>query len=149
MLRRDYLLKLIQDVFASIAALLQRDGDEVERRRQVEALYTLFGGDRDFFRQASDGEMIAAVARVAADSHGGLAPEQVPADEMVRRLELLAALLYADFKVSNLQQGLRQDVAVRSLSLYKRVVEASDTYSQERFDRIGELEAFLAGNVNK
>lgn len=147
MLRRDYLLKLIQDVFASIAALLRRDGDEVERRRQVEALYALFGGDSDFFRQAADDEMIAAVARVAAYSQGGLDPGQVPVDEMVRRIELLAALLYADFKVSDLQEGLRRDVAARSLSLYKRVVEASDTYSQERFDRIGELEAFLADNT--
>lgn len=84
---------------------------------------------------------------MAAYSQGGLEPGQVPVDEMVRRIELLAALLYADFKVSGLQEGLRRDVAARSLSLYKRVVEASDTYSQERFDRIGELEAFLADNT--
>lgn len=148
MLRRDYLLKLIQDVFASIAALLQRDGDEMERQRQVEALYALFGADRDFFRQADDDDIIATVARVAADSQGGVDAGAVSVDEMTRRIELLAALMYADFKVSNLQDGLRRDVAVRSLSLYNRVVAASDTYSQERFDRIGELEAFLADNIN-
>ncbi len=143
MLRRDYILKLIQDLFAAISNLLERDGDEAVRQMEVEALYATFGGDKDFFRKAEEDEMISTVANVAASAQG-VAPDQLSADEMLQRIELLAALMYADFKVSNISDNLRRDVATRSLLLYKRVVDSSDTYSQERFDRVDELERFLS-----
>lgn len=143
MLRRDYILKLIQDLFAAIANLLEREGDETVRQKEIEALYATFGGDKDFFRQAEEDEMVSAIARVAASAQG-VSPEQLSAEEMLQRIELLAALMYADFKVSNLSDDLRRDVAVRALSLYNRVIDSSDTYSQERFDRVDELERFLS-----
>lgn len=51
MLRRDYILKLIQDLFAAISNLLEGEGDELRRQRDIEALYTEFGADKDFFAQ--------------------------------------------------------------------------------------------------
>lgn len=143
MLRRDYLLKLIQDLFASIAALLEGDGDEAERQREIEALYATFGKSKDFFRQAEEEDIVAAVAENAADSQG-VAADQLPAKDMEQRLELMAALLYADFKVSNLSRGLRKDVALRVWGIYNRVEAMSETFSQERQERIDELRSFLS-----
>ena len=56
----------------------------------------------------------------------------------------MAALLYADFKVSDLSPGLRKDVALRSWGIYNRVEAMSDTFSQERQERIDELRVFLS-----
>lgn len=142
MLRRDYLLKLIQELFAAIANLLEREGDEAERQKEIEALYATFGRDKDFFRQADPDEVIRCIATSAAEAQG-VSPDLLSAGELLQRTELLAALFYADFKVSNLSEGLRHDVAERALSLYERVIDASDTFVQERFDRVHELSLFL------
>lgn len=146
MLRRDYILKLIQDLFAAIANLLERDGDDSERQKQIEALYATFGNNKDFFRQADDDQLISTVAQTAAEAQG-ISPDQLRHDELLQRIELLAALLYADFKVSNLSPNLRHDVALRSLNLYSRIDDSSDTFSQERIDRINELSSFLSQNL--
>lgn len=145
MLRRDYLLKLIQDLFAAIADLLERDGDELEKQKQIEALYSEFGADKNFFRTASDAEMIATVARVAADANG-IKPDEVGVSDMCQRLELLATLLYADYKLSDLSDGVRLDVASRALSLFRRVDESSDCYSLDRLSKIEELANFVKSN---
>lgn len=141
-MRRDYILKLLQDAFAAIAALLGREGNETERQREVESLYLLFGSDKDFFRQADEDEMLSSVVRMlaqgAAMDEGSVDPAQLQ-----RALELLAALMYADFSVSELSEGLRRDVALRSCLLYLRVQETSETFSQERIDRIEELKEYL------
>ncbi len=143
MLRRDYILKLIQDLFAAISNLLEGEGDELRRQREIEALYTEFGADKDFFRSASESEMVTRVVKVAAEG-SGLSPEEVPQDELHKRLELLATLLYADFKVSELSDGLRRDVAERSLVLYLRVDASSEDFSFDRINKINELQTFLA-----
>lgn len=143
MLRRDYILKLIQDLFAAISNLLEGEGDELRRQRKIEALYTEFGADKDFFRSASEPEMVTRVVKVAAEG-SGLSPEEVPHDELLKRLELLATLLYADFKVSELSDGLRRDVAERSLVLFLRVDASSEDFSFDRINKINELQTFLA-----
>ncbi len=143
MLRRDYILKLIQDLFAAISNLLEGEGDELHRQREIEALYTEFGADKDFFRSASEPEMVTRVVKVAAEG-SGLSPEEVPQDELLKRLELLATLLYADFKVSELSDGLRRDVAERSLVLFLRVDASSEDFSFDRINKINELQTFLA-----
>lgn len=145
MLRRDYLLKLIQDLFAAIADLLERDGDELEKQKQIEALYSEFGADKNFFRTASEAEMIATVAHVAAEANG-IKPDEVGASDMCQRLELLATLLYADYKLSDLSDGVRRDVASRALSLFRRVDESSDSYSLDRLSKIEELANFVKSN---
>ncbi len=142
MLRRDYLLKLIQDLFSAITRVLIRDGGEIEKRRDVEALYTEFGANADFFRSASRADLIDQVANWVANGTG-VSPSEIPKDEMEQRLELLALLLYADFKVSELQFGLQCDVARRSLALFLMVDASSDSYSIDRRDKIIELRSFL------
>ncbi len=143
MLRRDYILKLIQDLFAAISNLLEREGVELQRQRDVEALYTEFGADKDFFRSASEPDMVSRVVKVAAEG-SGIPLSEVPKDELLKRLELLAALMYADFKLSDLSDGLRHDVAIRSLALYQRVNDASEDYSFDRINKINELQTYLA-----
>ncbi len=143
MLRRDYILKLINDVFAAITKLLEKETDIAERQRQLEALYSIFGQDKDFFRQASEDEIISQVALSAAES-ANCETTEVSKDEMCSRLELVAYLLYADFKTSNLSFSLKKDVALRSLALYERVSESSDDFSLERLRKIDELKKFLS-----
>ncbi len=143
MLRRDYILKLINDVFAAITKLLEKETDIAERQRQLEALYSIFGQDKDFFRQASEDEIISQVALSAAES-ANCETTEVSKDEMCSRLELVAYLLYADFKTSNLSFSLKKDVALRSLALYERVSESSADFSLERIRKIDELKKFLS-----
>lgn len=143
MLRRDYILKLIQDLFAAISNLLEGEGDELRRQRDIEALYTEFGADKDFFRSASEPDMVSRVVRVAAEG-SGVSPDEVPKDELLKRLELLATLMYADFKVSDISEGLRHDVAIRSLALFQRVNDSSEDYSFDRINKINELQDYLA-----
>lgn len=147
MLKRDYLLKLVQDLFAAINQLLTKDIDEVERQREIQALYTQFGENANFFRSAETADIVATVARTAADAQG-VQPDELSAAEMEQRLDLLATLMYADFKSSQLTDGLRRDVAARALDLTLMINESSDTYSFERLGRIGELQKFLAQSTN-
>lgn len=147
MLKRDYLLKLVQDLFAAINDLLTRDTDEVERQREVESLYTRFGETANFFRSAETADIVATVARSAADAQG-VRPDELTAGEMEQRLDLLAALMYADFKKTELSDGLRRDVAARALDLTQMINATSDTFSFERLGRIGELQKFLAEGVD-
>lgn len=142
MLKRDYLLKLVQDLFAAINDLLTKDTDELERQREIEALYTQFGEGARFFRSAEAADIVATVARAAADAQG-VQPDELSANEMEQRLDLLATLMYADFKSSNLTDNARRDVAERALSLAIMINQSSDTYSFERLGRISELQQFL------
>lgn len=143
MLRRDYLLRLIQDLFAAISQLFHDDMDVDEKRRRIEALYTEFGESATFFRSATTSEAVATVARVAADSQG-VKPDQLTASEMEQRLDLLAALMYADSQNELLPFQLRRDVAERAIALTLMVNKTSDTYSIERLNRIDDLRKFIS-----
>ena len=138
MLRRDYFLRLLHDVFAAIASILRSDAAISDRQSEIESLYTIFGHTADFFRTADPDELVMAVASSAAEANL-CSISAVSQDEMAKRLELLAALMYADAKVSSLSDSLRADVSSRSLYLYQRVDALSDDFSLERIERINEL----------
>lgn len=143
MLRRDYFLKLIQDLFAAIGELLRDDIGQDEKLKRIEALYTQFGVSAQFFRSATTADAVASIARTAADAQG-VKSEDLSADEMRQRIDLLASLMYADFKYARLSDGMRRDVAERALALALMVNETTDTFSFERLDRIGDLKKFLS-----
>lgn len=150
-------MKLLQELFSAISDLLDEHETETglgsestkpERQRQIESLYTSFGANKDFFRSADEDEILYKVAQNAAQSEGG--PDAEAADvtiqNLTNRLELLAYLLYADFKISDLSPALRLDVARRSLALYQNVAEHTDTFSLERMERMTELEQWIEKN---
>lgn len=143
MLKRDYLLKLIQDLFSAISRILEGEGDATEKQREIESLYQLFGADKDFFRSAYLDDTVATVAKVVADSEG-VTPDRVSPSDLSQRLELLGNLLFADFKISDLSSGLKADVANRALALLSKVDETSDTYSFDRLSKIEEIKTYLA-----
>lgn len=143
MLRRDYFLKLIQDLFTAIGELLRNDLGQDEKSRRIEALYTQFGDSAQFFRSATTADAVATIARTAADAQG-VKPEDLTADEMRQRVELLASLMYADFKCAHISDEMRRDVAERALALSQMVNESSDTFSFERLDRIEDLKRFIS-----
>lgn len=147
MLRRDYFLKLIQDLFAAIGELLRNDIGKDEKCRRIEALYTQFGNSAQFFRTAATADAVATIARTAADAQG-VKPEDLTADEMRQRVDLLASLMFADFKYARLSGELRRDVAERALALALMVDETTDTFSFESLDRIDELKMFLSKGDN-
>ncbi|MGN0029796.1 MAG: hypothetical protein ACI35Q_08745 [Marinilabiliaceae bacterium] len=143
MLRRDYFLKLIQDLFAAIGELLRDDIGQDEKCRRIESLYTQFGDTAQFFRSATTADAVATIARTAADAQG-VKPDDLTADEMRQRIDSLASLMYADFKCARLSDGMRRDVAERALALALMVDETTDTFSFERLDRIDDLKKFLS-----
>jgi hypothetical protein len=138
MLRRDYFLRMLNDLMNAIARLMSKDGPETERRKEIEAMYSVFGGDKDFFRIATETEVILRIAETAADANG-CDKMDVDSDEMIKRIELLAALMYADYKIGGLNPNVLKNIAERALSLYQRVELSSDTFSEERRNRIDEL----------
>lgn len=143
MLRRDYFLKLIQDLFAAIGDLFRDDIGQDEKSSRIESLYTQFGDTAQFFRSATTSDAVATIARTAANAQG-VKPDDLTADEMRQRVDLLASLLYADFKYARLSDGMRRDVAERALDLALMVDETTDTFSLERLDRIDDLKKFLS-----
>lgn len=146
MLRRDYILKIIQELFDSLSKILLTEGDKSEKQKEIEALYSTFGHDKDFFRQASPDEIFRALVDHLRQAQGERQAEPGP-DEVAKQAELLATLFYADFKVSNLPDGLRGDVASRALRLYDYYLATSDTYSPEGMDRRDELARFLQNDI--
>ena len=131
-------MRLLQETFDAIARLLDKDNDSTDREKDIEALYNTFGNDKDFFRNAQKDQIVSALTSSAADATG-CEPDQVSQEELCQRTELLAALMYADMKISNLSDNLKKDIAKKALWLYQTAEQSSDTFSFERKNRINEL----------
>lgn len=123
MIQQDYFLRIIEEFMAALSKFLEKKEDE--RDRAMKDLYRQYVGDYELLRNMSIDELLAY-------SH-----EQWKSDERVRRLEMLAELLYteAGYKVNPLRSMLMD----KALLLYKYVDVNSDTYSVDRKRKISNL----------
>lgn len=123
MIQQDYFLRIIEEFMAALSQFLEKKEDE--RDDAMKDLYRQYVGDYELLRNMSIDELLAY-------SH-----EQWKSDERVRRLEMLAELLYteAGYKVNPLRSMLMD----KALLLYKYVDVNSDTYSVDRKRKISNL----------
>jgi len=126
MYERDYIKRLIQQLFDSIRKLLENPKeDNIENIQiQYKDLYDKFLGHNYSFYYNEDIEIIIESFSSQKDSIG--------------RIEMLAELLYND---ASLQKdiSIKNNLFTKSLALYKYIDENSDTYSIERVKRIDTL----------
>jgi len=126
MYERDYIKRLIQQLFDSIRKLLENPKeDNIEDIQiQYKDLYDKFLGHNYSFYYNEDIEIIIESFSSQKDSIG--------------RIEMLAELLYND---ASLQKdiSIKNNLFTKSLALYKYIDENSDTYSIERVKRIDTL----------
>ena len=111
-----------------------------ERRREIEALYSIFGDSADLFRSAEIDEI---VMKLRSSASADMDADGDYTDELTKRVELLASLMYVDFRESGLGRGLQMDIAAMALRLYTIADEHSTDYSVERAERMSELRRTL------
>jgi len=126
MYERDYIKRLIQQLFDSIRKLLENPKeDNIEDIQiQYKDLYDKFLGHNYSFYYNEDIETIIESFSSQKDSIG--------------RIEMLAELLYNDASLQN-DLSVKNNLFAKSLALYKYIDENSDTYSIERIKRIETL----------
>ena len=131
MLKRDYILRIIQELFAAIDKLLHGDTRELtERQRDLEAMYTIFGHDAQYFRSSTKDEILETMT--------------VFSEDYVQRVEMLAEIMYADAQLFIGNYEVRREIIAKSLDLYTYVEERSDEFSITRMQRMDELKKILA-----
>lgn len=132
MLRRDYLLKMLQELTAALARMLHDDERTLtERQKELMALYRMLGRDAEYFRSSTTDEILAELASQGDDGY-------------LQRIEMAAELLYADSHLFVGSHNLLTDIRRRALDLYEYLDQRSDDFSLTRTQRIEELRRSLA-----
>lgn len=131
MLKRDYILRIIQELFAAIDKLLHGDTRQLtERQHDLESMYTMLGHDAQFFRSSTKEEILETLT--------------VFREDYVQRVEMLAEIMFADAQLFIGNYEVRREIIAKSLELYTYVDEHSDEFSITRVQRIDELQKMLA-----
>lgn len=125
MIRKDYILKLLYELFTAVNKILQSKKSLTEKQRDVEALYVYFNATADDYRQMDKDDIIPSLT--------------VFDDDVVTRAEMLAEVMYADAKFYVGQYNQRIDIIKKSLFLFEYVEQHSDSFSFQRVERINEL----------
>ncbi|MGG6544249.1 UNVERIFIED_CONTAM: hypothetical protein NY100_02200 [Prevotella sp. 15_C9] len=116
MIRQDYFLRIIEEFTAAVALFLEKKEDD--RDAGMRDLYRQYVGDYELLRNMTVRELVA------------FSLEQWKPEERIRRLGMLAELLYVEggYKVNPLRAMLLD----KALLLYEYVDARSDTYSIDR-----------------
>ncbi len=129
MLQRDYLMKILQDLFDAIAKLILNEEEKLtEKQRQIVAMYTMLNHDAHFFRTTDIDTIMLVMSEL---------------DEYMIRLEMLAEIYYADAKFYTGSAEVKSELLSKSLHLYMYVDERSDEFSLRRQERIEELKLLI------
>ncbi len=123
MLRRDYLMRLIEEFAAALALALEKKEFE-SRREALLRLYDKYLGGRDRFHHVSLDEVMASVA-------------EWPEHERLQRTEMLAELYHAESAC--VAGPERHDLAGKAYALYTLVCRHDRTYSFDRLRKMDEL----------
>lgn len=129
MIRRDYILKIIEELMKAIATLLNKPGATVsERESDINACYSMLGFTADDCRTS---EIEDILLKIAEEEEG-----------YMMRVEGMADLLFADATVCDHSEKGRNDLLRKSLTLMQYADEKSGVFSFERnekMDRIKEM----------
>lgn len=128
MLRRDYIMKLIQQMMDSLFLLLnKKDMNDDLRREELGKFYKNYIGETAHFYQNSSMEDIVAFVE---DKYGK--------EEVLYRIEMLSEIMYHDSMLElNIEE--QQKKLTKALSVFDYLEENSNTYSIVRAGKIDEL----------
>lgn len=134
MLNRDYILRLIQMFYEALEKFLEKvpelEPDDI--KQQFDTFYlSYFRKESQFFYEGNIDDIMNYFS------------SEVPADERVARMEMLANLLYRD-GLTQSSQEIKDNLLTKSLALLNRVENESDTYSLVRKSRIVEIQSYLS-----
>lgn len=132
MIKRDYLLAIIEDFFQALAQILYKKkfGKE-DVKHDIDSLYTRFlENNRAFFLTNNLGTALKAFSD----------PTKVSMQK-----ELLAELLYQELITFDYSIDKRQ-IAVSLLELYNDIEKTEQTLSLEREERKKEVQLWLENN---
>ncbi len=128
MLRRDYLIRLIEEFAAALALALEKKEFE-SRRETLLRLFDQYLGGRDRFHHVSLDEVMTSVA-------------EWPENERLQRIEMLAELYHAESACVTGPE--RHDLADKAYALYTFVSRHDRTYSFDRLRKMEELRRWRA-----
>ncbi len=133
MLKRDYIMKLIQQLFDSLFLLLnEKDIDNVEREKKLNEFYASYLGESSEFYYASSTDEILMYLK-----------EQYH-DEFLQRVEMLSDIMYADGMMKE-KSELKYKLLEKTLYFMQYLDANSDTYSLVRKGKIDTL----LGEINQ
>lgn len=135
MLRRDYLMRLVQELATAIDRLLHdREATLTRKQQELASLYRLSGFDADLLRSSATDEILRYIA--AMDYN----------DQYLQRVDMAAQLLWADamLYIGPIEQ-LRH-LRLTALELYQYLDQHVDDFSLTRQQRIDRLRQLLENN---
>lgn len=127
MIRRDYIMKLIQQLSESLF-LLSKDEtlDEIERQNRLQEYYKDYLGTDIEFLESNNVEIIILSLR---ERYG---------DELLLRVEMLSDIMYVD--ATSVNEAIEnRKLLLQTLHLLSYVDDMSDTYSLVRQGKIDEI----------
>lgn len=127
MIRRDYIMKLIQQLSESLF-LLSKDEtlDEIERQNRLQEYYKDYLGTDIEFLESSAVETIILSLR---ERYG---------DELLLRVEMLSDIMYVD--ATSVNEAIEnRKLLLQTLHLLSYVDDMSNTYSLVRQGKIDEI----------
>lgn len=132
MLRRDFIMKLIQQLMDSLFLLLNEKGlDDDMRKAQLEKFYGDYVGQtQTFYLNASIEEI------------SGFLDEKYGDEEVIYRMEMLSEIMYQDGMLEK-DIEVRNAKLLKTLSLLDYLNEYSNTYSVVREGKIEEIKSIL------
>ena len=133
MLKRDYILKLIEQLTDAIFLLLnKKDIDEDLRKYQLENFY------KDYIGNASEYYLTSSlddISKFIETRYGG--------EEVLYRIEMLSEIMYQDGMLES--DPLKKEIKLlKDLSLLEYLDENSNTYSIVRQGKIEEIKLFFS-----
>lgn len=134
MLKRDYIMKLIQQLMDSIFLLLNKqDVDDIYRRKQLEKFYSDYvGQSAEFYLSTS----IDKISNFLEDKYGK--------EEVLFRIEMLSEIMYQDGMLE-IDIDKKELKLLKDLSLLEYIEENSNTYSLVRMGKINEIKSIFRG----
>lgn len=133
MLRKDYIMKLIQQLIESLFLLMNRDDlDDDKRKELFDSFYN------DYLSQSQDYYLNASLDNILVhlDTKYGHEEEQY-------RIEMLSEIMYQDAMMEE-ESTLKELKLVKALSLFEYLENNSNTYSLVRIGRMDEIKLLLS-----
>lgn len=132
MLRRDFIMKLIQQLMDSLFLLLNEKGmDDDMRKAQLEKFYGDYVGQTQaFYLNAS----IEEISSFLDEKYGD--------EELIYRMEMLSEIMYQDGMLEK-DTNKKNAKLLKTLSLLDYLDEYSNTYSVVRVGKIEEIKSIL------
>jgi len=133
MLRKDYIMKLIQQMIDSLFLLLnKKDMDEDERKEQLSQLYKSYTGEAEIFYLNTPLKDILIFLE-----------KEYGQEEVLYRIEMLSEIMYHDGMLENDPETKKLKL-LKTLSLLNFLEERSNTYSITRIGKIDKIKSCFA-----